>query len=180
MSPTLTFLLSWNYWFRTTLIGIILGILLVQGETWWPSSPPLFLPAEKVSEPTLTMSKHLLSTPASRPERSLFLEVLEHSPPILLPPPPASLSPRKIIPKARPLPYYSKYVPVPKGISPNSVRLHVSQVPPIAGDVKMVKGRPTCPKKNDKPKKSKENKRAHIDRECCLDPDEIPHPRCAY
>lgn len=41
-------------------------------------------------------------------------------------------------------------------------------------------GRLVCAKKNDKPSKSKKNKRKHLDMECCLDPDEYPNPNCYY
>ena len=44
----------------------------------------------------------------------------------------------------------------------------------------VVGGRKVCNKKNDKPSKSKNNKRGHMDMECCLDPDEIPNPHCYY
>jgi hypothetical protein len=37
-----------------------------------------------------------------------------------------------------------------------------------------------CYKKNDKPKKSTKNKKWHLDRECCLDPYEIPNKSCYY
>ncbi|MBU2025722.1 hypothetical protein KJ912_03205 [Patescibacteria group bacterium] len=45
---------------------------------------------------------------------------------------------------------------------------------------KMVNGKLVCAKKNDKPRKSKQNKGIHMDMECCLDPDEIPNPWCTY
>lgn len=41
-------------------------------------------------------------------------------------------------------------------------------------------GRLVCAKKNDKPSKSKTNKKKHLDMECCLDPDEYPNPHCYY
>ena len=41
-------------------------------------------------------------------------------------------------------------------------------------------GRMVCNRKNDHPSKSKENKKGHMDMECCLDPDEIPNPHCYY
>ncbi len=41
-------------------------------------------------------------------------------------------------------------------------------------------GRKVCAKKNDKPGKSKTNKKKHMDMECCLDPDEYPNPHCYY
>jgi len=50
---------------------------------------------------------------------------------------------------------------------------------PLA-ETKIVGGRRVCAKKNDKPRKSKTNKKKHMDMECCLDPDEIPNPWCNY
>lgn len=41
-------------------------------------------------------------------------------------------------------------------------------------------GRRVCNKKNDHPGKSKQNKKKHMDMECCLDPDEYPNPNCYY
>lgn len=41
-------------------------------------------------------------------------------------------------------------------------------------------GRKVCAKKNDKPGKSKTNKKKHMDMECCLDPDEYPNSHCYY
>jgi len=37
-----------------------------------------------------------------------------------------------------------------------------------------------CSKKNDKPHKSTQNKKWHLDRECCLDQYEIPNKACYY
>ncbi|MDI6777729.1 MAG: hypothetical protein QMD77_00900 [Patescibacteria group bacterium] len=45
---------------------------------------------------------------------------------------------------------------------------------------KVAGGKLVCAKKNDKPRKSKQNKPGHLDLECCLDPDETPNPWCAY
>lgn len=42
------------------------------------------------------------------------------------------------------------------------------------------KGRLVCAKKKDKPSKSKQCKKKHLDMECCLDPDEYPNPHCYY
>ncbi|HRZ95721.1 MAG TPA: hypothetical protein P5262_04130 [Candidatus Moranbacteria bacterium] len=41
-------------------------------------------------------------------------------------------------------------------------------------------GRRVCNRKNDHPSKSKQNKKGHMDMECCLDPDETPNPHCYY
>jgi len=44
-----------------------------------------------------------------------------------------------------------------------------------------VGGKRVCNKKNDRPSKSKNNnKKGHMDMECCLDPDETPNPNCYY
>ena len=45
---------------------------------------------------------------------------------------------------------------------------------------KVVNGKLVCAKKNDKPRKSKQDKGKHLDLECCLDPDEYPNPWCTY
>lgn len=50
---------------------------------------------------------------------------------------------------------------------------------PLA-ETRKVGGKMMCAKKNDKPRKSKTNKKKHMDMECCLDPDEYPNPWCAY
>lgn len=51
---------------------------------------------------------------------------------------------------------------------------------PVA-KTKNVGGKRMCAKKNDKPRKSKENHNGkHMDMECCLDPDETPNPWCTY
>lgn len=53
--------------------------------------------------------------------------------------------------------------------------------PHPASDVKRdSQGRRVCAKKNDKPSKSDKGKKKHLDRECCLDPDEYPNPWCHY
>ena len=51
---------------------------------------------------------------------------------------------------------------------------------PYPVSYKKKNGRLVCAKKNDKPRKSKKNKGKHLDRECCLDPDEYPNPHCYY
>jgi len=45
---------------------------------------------------------------------------------------------------------------------------------------KLPNGLRVCALKNDKPKISTQNKKVHLDRECCLDNREIPNPRCYY
>jgi hypothetical protein len=64
--------------------------------------------------------------------------------------------------------------------NPNSIRISIVDAPEFASPVKLVGGRGTCIKKKDKGRKSTQNSKGHIDRECCLDPDEIPNPRCLY
>ena len=166
------------YWCQIVLLGTAGGWLLVASADFLAPQTPT-----EITYHTSSEIKSTLNTAPNMPPGGLLLsEILNrdsHLVPEEVAPPVSIPSVKRPLTKA-PLPYYAKYVPVPKGVPPNSVRLHASQVPPIAGEVKIVNGRPTCPKKNDKPKKSKQNKRAHIDRECCLDPDEVPHPRCAY
>jgi hypothetical protein len=88
-------------------------------------------------------------------------------------------SPRAV-PRREPAgPYYRKYVPLAKGQSPNSVLLARSQSP-LPVSAKKSGGRYVCAKKSDSGQKSDQNKRAHIDRQCCLDPDEVPNPHCSY
>lgn len=64
---------------------------------------------------------------------------------------------------------------------PNRIKIPFAQAPPISAKTRQVDGRRVCEHKNDKGNKSKQDgKDVHIDRECCLDPDEIPNPRCYY
>ncbi|MBU2025981.1 hypothetical protein KJ912_04595, partial [Patescibacteria group bacterium] len=51
---------------------------------------------------------------------------------------------------------------------------------PMPVSAKKSNGKLICAKKNDKPRKSKQNKGKHMDMECCLDPDEYPNPHCTY
>lgn len=46
--------------------------------------------------------------------------------------------------------------------------------------IRYANGKAMCAKKNDKPTKSKKYPKWHIDRQCCLDPYEIPNPKCYY
>lgn len=65
--------------------------------------------------------------------------------------------------------------------NPNSVKIPFAQAPGISAKTREENGRRVCEHKNDKGNKSKQSgKDVHIDRECCLDPDEIPNPRCYY
>lgn len=53
--------------------------------------------------------------------------------------------------------------------------------PSLSGSFKKDnQGRKVCSSKSDDPHKSNQNTSVHIDKECCLDPDEIPNPRCHY
>lgn len=64
-------------------------------------------------------------------------------------------------------------------VRPKVVPKPVIKAPmPVA--FKRVGGRLVCDKKDDKPGKSKQNKKKHMDMECCLDPDEYPNPHCYY
>jgi len=51
---------------------------------------------------------------------------------------------------------------------------------PMSHVFKMENGKRVCNHKNDHPHKSKQNKKKHMDMECCLDPDEIPNSNCYY
>lgn len=52
-------------------------------------------------------------------------------------------------------------------------------IPPLR-IYKTVDGKRVCAKKDDHPSGSERYKKLHYDQECCLDPDEIPHPECYY
>ena len=79
-------------------------------------------------------------------------------------------------------PEYKEAVSVFKFIS--IVRPQAKSKPRITAkrpvSAKVAGGKLVCAKKNDKPRKSKQNKGKHLDLECCLDPDEYPNPWCAY
>ena len=49
---------------------------------------------------------------------------------------------------------------------------------PLSFDKK--NGKLVCWKKHDKPHMSHKYSGTHVDRQCCLDPDEIPNPWCTY
>lgn len=51
---------------------------------------------------------------------------------------------------------------------------------PTPVSYKRIEGKLVCAKKNDHPSKSDQNKKKHLDMECCLDPDEYPNPHCYY
>lgn len=92
---------------------------------------------------------------------------------------PKRLEARSRLKAAVRLPFYEKYVPVPKGQNSNTLRLQKSQVPkPVSAKVE--NGKYVCKSRGDKPRRSKKNDRNHVDMQCCLDPDEIPNPYCDY
>ncbi len=76
----------------------------------------------------------------------------------------------------------TEFVKITKNMkNPNSVKIPFAQAPPISAKTREENGRRVCEHKSDKGNKSKQDgKDVHIDRECCLDPDEIPNPRCYY
>jgi hypothetical protein len=83
--------------------------------------------------------------------------------------------------KKDPFAGYTRVADIPKKPkNPNSIRIHISEAPILTSKVKWVNGKGVCLKKDDNPQKSEVNKKGHIDRQCCLDPDEIPNPRCLY
>lgn len=63
--------------------------------------------------------------------------------------------------------------------NPNAIRISLAQAPSLAS-AKIVNGRYVCAHKKDKPRMSRKYDEVHVDRQCCLDPDEIPNPRCDY
>lgn len=87
----------------------------------------------------------------------------------------------RVVPKKVPVPDTVRLADLPKHPkNPNSIRISMAEAPEFASPVKLVNGKGTCIKKKDKGQKSTQNSKGHIDRECCLDPDEIPNPRCLY
>ncbi|QQR78221.1 MAG: hypothetical protein IPJ68_04010 [Candidatus Moraniibacteriota bacterium] len=87
--------------------------------------------------------------------------------------------PVPVRPKVKAAP--SAPVKIPKQTKkPNQIVIPFSQAPPIASQVRKVNGKNVCAHKDDDPHKSYQGKKVHIDRQCCLDPDEIPNPRCHY
>lgn len=72
-----------------------------------------------------------------------------------------------------------KFIPMSRpAVSKSLAKPRISARRPVAA--KVVGGRLVCAKKNDHPRKSKQNKPGHLDLECCLDPDERPNPWCSY
>jgi hypothetical protein len=97
-------------------------------------------------------------------------------------PPEKVVEPKKVVTRTVPhRPRTTRLADVPKKVkNPNAIRISLTEAPPILAKVKMVNGRPMCAKKNDKGSKSDKYNYVHVDQECCLDPDEIPNPRCSY
>jgi hypothetical protein len=80
---------------------------------------------------------------------------------------------------------FPEYKEAVKTLNFNSIVRPKPKRDPRAGvrkpiSAKIVGGRLVCAVKNDKPKKSDNNKPGHLDLECCLDPDERPNPWCTY
>ena len=65
-------------------------------------------------------------------------------------------------------------------VRPKIIPRPVIKAPKPAWYKKDSLGRLVCAKKNDKSGKSKQDKKKHLDMECCLDPDEYPNPWCYY
>jgi len=65
-------------------------------------------------------------------------------------------------------------------VRPKIIARPAIRAPKPAWSKKDSLGRAVCAKKNDDPGKSKQNKKKHLDMECCLDPDEYPNPHCYY
>lgn len=168
-----------SFWFRTIALGVLLGVSLVQGDNWLHSRSSSYEKEVTNAPASLALDEFLPHASQAKTNASyLFQEVLLKNPPEEVAPlvPPTPHQAKSIPPK---LPFYEKYVPVPKKVSPNSIRLARSQAP-LPVSAKKVNGQWVCANKNDKPGKSDKNKRAHIDRQCCLDPDEVPNPHCTY
>ena len=65
--------------------------------------------------------------------------------------------------------------------NPNSIRISLVDAPVITAKTSRgPNGKLVGHCKGDKTRKSKKNSKGHVDTQCCLDPDEIPNPRCAY
>lgn len=170
---------DWFFWFRTIALGVFFGVLLIQGDHWLQSRESSHEEPAANAPASVAIREFLPYTSKTETNASyLFQEALLKNPPVeeVSLSPPVPTLPKPLPPK---LPFYEKYVPVPKGTSPNSVRLAKAQSPPPVS-AKKVNGKWVCANKKDKPGKSDKNRRAHIDRQCCLDPDEVPNPHCTY
>ena len=64
--------------------------------------------------------------------------------------------------------------------NPNSIKLPFAQAPGISAKTREQDGRRVCAGSLKTGEKSQQDKDVHVDRECCLDKDEIPNPRCYY
>lgn len=148
-------------------VGVLIGHLLV-----YLSHHSLFQVPEKVSQE----SKSILA-PAPFYSRAVYAcSAYCYAPPEKVPEVKKQVGGRALRPSG-----ITRLADLPKKIkNPNAIRISLTEAPPILAEVKMVNGRPTCAKKNDKGHKSDKYKHVHIDQQCCLDPDEIPNPRCLY
>ncbi len=166
--------------FASLLVGTVFGFIMISSDDTQPtlSDQPHDELAEYHIGPRCGIpDSHPARASSWRtPSCSLF-EPKPPRPPSRLPAPPSRTPVANQHQGVRP--YYQKYVPLPKGQSPDSVRLVRSQSP-LPVSAKKVNGRYVCSKKSDIGRKSQNNKRAHIDRQCCLDPDEVPNPHCTY
>lgn len=97
-------------------------------------------------------------------------------------PPQVSVVPRKPVLPVAPKNIHTYLALAANTKNPNSVRIPLSVAPPIRSDTKKIDGKKVCKHRKDKPVKSKKNHKGkiHVDEQCCLDPDEIPNPRCYY
>lgn len=75
----------------------------------------------------------------------------------------------------------TEFVKITKNMkNPNSVKIPFDQAPSISAKTRELNGRRVCAGSLKTGKKSKQDKDVHIDKECCLDEDEVPNPRCYY
>lgn len=161
-------------------IGTAFGLFLVASKESVPTPRSVMDQDQPVSESTSddeTLPDLSATVSYEGENRCRWYRI---TPPAPVPPTQPKLDSSKTLTRqTSPGPYYRKYVPIPKGQSPNGIRLARSQAP-LPVSAKKVDGRYVCAKKHDRGQKSDKNKRGHIDRECCLDPDEVPNPHCTY
>jgi len=128
-----------------------------------PVAPENHPEAQGIVAGTETMAPVLAAENSVAPETAVEKPVDSVKEP---PQPPASSEPKIAAPK--PKPPAARPKPKPRITAPKPVSF------------KVVGGKLVCAKKNDKPRKSRQNKGKHLDMECCLDPDEYPNPWCTY
>lgn len=165
-----------KYWLLILLGGFIAGEILV----WFDTDRAPLVVASVIPIAPRCVPPHgflALATSAGQEACLTYEEAMrERLKTTVIPP---FSPPRPDRSRPTPAPYYRKYVPLAKGQSPNSVRLVKAQAP-LPVSAKKINGRYVCAEKSDSPRKSYKNGRAHIDRQCCLDPDEVPNPHCTY